>query len=125
MQHGLPASADAGWSARDREKATRAWPLGSNTRAGAGLFCHCSLTPKKKHQHLLPLHHRRPVDGPPGLSASSHDETADRPGRPELTLHLRRRRPVHELTAAPAEIPMVEDVLAARVDGRTEQLLVA
>jgi hypothetical protein len=32
---------------------------------------------------------------------------------------------VHELTAAPAEIAMVEDVLAARVDGRTEQLLVA
>jgi hypothetical protein len=48
-----------------------------------------------------------------------------RTGRPELTLHLRRRRPVHELTAAPAEIPMVEDVLATLVDGRTEQLLVA
>ena len=42
MQHGLPASAGKGRSARDRGKATRAWPLGSNPQAGAGLFCHFS-----------------------------------------------------------------------------------
>ncbi len=70
MQHGLPASAGKGRSARNRGKTTHAWPLGSNTRAGAGLFCHFSA--------------------------------------------------MHGLTAASGDIPVVEGVLAADVDGRNE-----